>query len=66
VGITAGLMGLAYFVVRREDLARKAAVAAPSADAGPAEAGTDGSTGSSTDGSTGSGTDSSDEEGDAQ
>ncbi|GAA2047036.1 hypothetical protein GCM10009839_59790 [Catenulispora yoronensis] len=35
VAVTAGLMGLAYFVIRREELARKAAAAQPqSADGG--------------------------------
>jgi len=39
VGVTAALMGLAYFVVRREEVARKAVpVAAASAPAAPAAA----------------------------
>ncbi|MEZ0115558.1 hypothetical protein ABH920_009598 [Catenulispora sp. EB89] len=36
VAVTAALMGLAYFVVRREELARKAAVVAPAVSAAPA------------------------------
>ncbi|NUR60776.1 MAG: DUF3311 domain-containing protein [Catenulispora sp.] len=44
VAITAGLMGLAYFLVRREDLARKAAAGAVSGpETGSEESGTDSS-----------------------
>jgi hypothetical protein len=37
VAITAGLMGLAYYVVRREELARKAIALAAAGDSGRAD-----------------------------
>ena len=64
VAITAGLMGLAYFLVRREDLARKAAGSVAGSVAGPEAA--SGEAGTEQTGTEQTGTDSSDEEGDAQ